>query len=79
MATSEQFRIAANLCGQAQNTEISSEEKLALASAAFLFAQVAEQLERGNLPTRKELEHCRHVNSLIRDVHMQREIETLLF
>jgi hypothetical protein len=59
MATPEQFRAAMDVCVEAYAEETAPEAKLRLARAAFVFAQVAEHLERGLPLTQVIVATCR--------------------
>jgi len=74
----EQFRAAMDVCVEAFNIETWTEEKLPLASAALLFAQVAELLERGSPITQAIIAHCSCAISAVHQDGVRREIEGLL-
>jgi hypothetical protein len=74
----EQFRLAVDLCVDAYDTEPAPGERLRLASAALLFAQVAEHLERNSSLAHETIARCRSALPLVRDDRLRREIEILL-
>ena len=78
LATSEQFRAMMDVCADSYDKETAPEERRRLASAALLFAQVAEYLERGNSVTQEITARCTHAISLVREHHARRKIEVLL-
>ena len=65
------------VCAEAFDNEITQEGRHRLASAALLFAQVAEHLERGSPLTPAIVAHCRQALSLVH-VEVRRTIEVLL-
>jgi hypothetical protein len=75
----ERFRSAIKACEEAIDGTTVLEHKLQLIRAAFLFAQVAEHIERGNFLNGEILERCRSANSSIRDDRIRAKIEALLF
>jgi len=78
MTTPKQFRLAMEMCAATFNVETAPDVKLRLASAALLFAQVAEHLERGNSMTRALTTRCSQAISSIDDDCMRRKIAVLL-
>jgi len=78
MATPERFRLAMEICVDAFDVETAPDVKLPLASTALLFAQVAENLERGNSMTSAITARCDEAVSSIRDDRVRRKIEGLL-
>jgi hypothetical protein len=60
------------------DTDHALEGRRRLASAAFLFAQVAEHLERGGSLTHELAERCHATLPLVRDDQVRRKIEILL-
>ena len=65
MATAEEFRAAASVCVEAYDKETAQEAKLHLARAAFLFAQLAEHIERGLALAPESVTACRDAVSTI--------------
>jgi hypothetical protein len=65
-------------CFDAHDVETQAEERRRLASAALLFAQVAEHLERGHSLPQAIAARCTVAVSLLRDDHLRRTIEILL-
>ena len=78
MTPAEQFLSAMDECADAYDQETAPVERRRLASAAFVFAQVAEYLERGPPLTQAIITHCTDAISLIRDDYKRRKIEVLL-
>ena len=78
MTPSEQFRSAMDECADAYDKETAPVVRRRLASAALVFAQVAEYLERGNPVTQAIITRCTDAISLIRDDHKRGKIEALL-
>jgi hypothetical protein len=78
MAMPEQFLHAMDACTDAYDAEKKPETKRQLASAACLFAQVAEHLRRGNVLTDEIIKHCNDAASLIQDNQTRRNIDVLL-
>jgi len=78
MVSPKQFRQAMEACLDRADAETMSEEKMRLISAALLFAQVAEHLDRGNLLTPRIVTRCRFATSTLDDGHTRRSIKGLL-
>jgi hypothetical protein len=53
-------------------------DRIPLISAAFLFAQLAEHLQRSNSLTEENITRCRDATSKIRDDHIRSRIKGLL-
>jgi hypothetical protein len=69
---------AMQACWERADAEGTPAERIVLISAALLFAQVVEHLERGIPLTPPIITHCRDAASLIRDDQTRRRIEGLL-
>ena len=78
MATPELFRLAMDICVDAFDVETGPDVRHHLASTALLFAQVAENLERGNPMTSAITASCDAAVSSIRDDRVRRKIEGLV-
>jgi hypothetical protein len=78
MTPSEQVRSAMDDCAVAYEKETAPAQRRRLASAALVFAQVAEHLAREIPVTRAIIAYCTDAISLISDDHKRKKIEDLL-
>jgi hypothetical protein len=76
--TADQFRAALKVCLDASSAEPVLEEKRRLTGAAFLFAQLAEHLERGKSLTEEALARCTAAVGRLGDDQVRRTITILL-
>jgi hypothetical protein len=67
-----------DICVDACHTAATTEEQRRLASAAYLFAQVAEHLQRGNPLTSQLITRCSHAISRLRDERVRGKVEAQL-
>jgi hypothetical protein len=75
MVSPEKFRDAMEASVDRYNAATTHKEKIALSQAAFLFAQVAEHLERGNSLTQSIITRCRDETSMFHDDCTRRRID----
>ena len=76
--TPEQFRSAMELCLHSYDAEHMPEERVRLARAALLLAEVAEHIERGESLTPVIIASCRYALTFVPDEDARRKIEIQL-